>query len=640
MEAGIREESARLIGAMREKGRGDFTEDVALPLVFNVALRLTGAPTSDAQFFIEHLWRAMERTVGKFGIPEDAAAANEESEEHLAEIVNRRRSELDAGGDPSTPDAITQILLSVEKGKTYPTEVLGLAHLVLSAATDAPAALLSNCIAVLDKFPALQRHLSEHPETIKNFVEEVLRYESPAQNLSRQTASEITVAGVTIPANSRVMLLMASANRDERVFENPDVFDVDRVFTAENKILTFGEGIHSCMGAPLARLTAHGLLETLLDGAEFRMVGMPERWVKQMVRGFSRLPIEFVPSEHLPERAQTTITHSHIEAVQRRSTRLTLATRELETVARVESKRLVSDGVVALTLTDVEGSPMPRWEPGAHVDLVIDGVHTRQYSLSGDPANTQTFRLGILRDPAGSGASLFVHDRLQEGDTVRVRGPRNNFLLVDSPAYLFIAGGIGITPILPMIAAAEAAGAEWQLVYGGRQRASMAFLDELTRYGDKVWVRPQDETGLLDLRSLLGQPRPGVAVYCCGPEPLLAAVEENCREWPKGSLHVERFAPRPLTEPVLSEAFEVYLAQSDVTLTVPTDKSILSVVEEAGVGVLSSCAEGTCGTCETPVLEGVPDHRDSVLDEDERAAGGCMMICVSRACTPRLVLDL
>jgi ferredoxin-NADP reductase len=223
---------------------------------------------------------------------------------------------------------------------------------------------------------------------------------------------------------------------------------------------------------------------------------------------------------------------------------------------------------------------------------------------------------------------------------VRVRGPRNNFPLADSPRYLFIAGGIGITPMLPMVAAAEAAGAEWELVYGGRQRASMAFLEELARYGDKVSVRPQDETGFLDLDGLLGTPRADTKVYCCGPEPLLAAVEQRCTNWPRGSLHVERFVAKPLTEPVLTEAFEVRLAQSDLTLSVPPEKSILDVVEEAGVGVLSSCTEGTCGTCETPVLDGVPDHRDSVLDETEREANDCMMICVSRACTARLVLDL
>lgn len=168
----------------------------------------------------------------------------------------------------------------------------------------------------------------------------------------------------------------------------------------------------------------------------------------------------------------------------------------------------------------------------------------------------------------------------------------------------------------------------------------MAFLDELTPYAAKVSVRPQDETGLLDLEGLLGTPRPGTLVYCCGPEPLLAAVEQHCRAWPPNALHVERFAPRAQRGPVRTEAFDVVLRRSELTLTVPPERSILSVVEEAGVSVLSSCAEGTCGTCETAVLGGEPDHRDSVLTEQERAAQRCMMICVSRSCGPRLVLDL
>jgi ferredoxin-NADP reductase len=224
---------------------------------------------------------------------------------------------------------------------------------------------------------------------------------------------------------------------------------------------------------------------------------------------------------------------------------------------------------------------------------------------------------------------------------VRVRGPRNHFTLVDAPRYLFLAGGIGITPILPMVAAAEAAGADWRLVYGGRTRASMAFRDRLEeRHPGRVDVRPQDETGLLDLASLLDEPAEGTAVYCCGPEPLLAAVEERCAAWPAGALHLERFAPKAGADDGPREAFEVELAQSGTTLTVPADRSILEVVEEAGVGILSSCREGTCGTCETGVLEGVPDHRDSVLTSEEQAENDAMMICVSRSCSARLVLDL
>src|SRR6266851_4453496 len=604
MEEHIRELSRELLAKLRKKDGADFAGDFALPLVFGVGLRLVGAPTSETEFWQAHLLRSMARTVGEFGIPEDAANSNREAEKHLGEIMRRRREEIEAGGEADTPDVISQILLAGAKGLIDKAEQIGLAHLILSASTDAPAALLTNCIAVLDKFPALQGYLRQDPSLIKAFVEETLRYDTP------------------------------------------DAFDLFRTFTGANKILSFGEGIHSCMGAPLIRLTAQIAVEEIvaaLDDTELRVVGVPERWAKQMVRGFAKLPVKFVHSPRSPRMytaAALANPESHVESVQHRSTRLTLAAREFEADVRVASKILVADGVAALTLRELDEHPLPWWQPGAHVDLIIDGVQTRQYSLCGDPDDYHAWRLGILRDPQGSGASLYVHDQLNQGDIVRVRGPRNNFPLVDSPRYLFIAGGIGITPILPMIATAEAAGAEWQLVYGGRARASMAFLDELARYGDKVSVRPQDETGLLDLDSLLRGPQPETKVYCCGPEPLLAAVEERCAAWPRRFLHVERFAAKPLSEPVLSEAFEVYLAQSDLTLTVPPDASILSVVEGAGVGVLSSCAEGTCGTCETSVLEGIPDHRDSVLDQDEREAGNCMMICVSRSCTPRLVLDI
>ena len=211
--------------------------------------------------------------------------------------------------------------------------------------------------------------------------------------------------------------------------------------------------------------------------------------------------------------------------------------------------------------------------------------------------------------------------------------------MVTAPRYLFIAGGIGITPIAPMVAAADAAGADWRLVYGGRTRAAMAFADLLRdKHGDRVSLHPQDETGLLDLDALLRRPPDGL-VYCCGPEPLIKAVEERCRGWPPGLLQIERFAP---VTPVAGAetAVEVELTLSGRTLTVPPGTPILQAVEEAGVQVLSSCREGTCGTCETTVLAGVPDHRDSLLTEEERAAGDTMFICVSRARTPRLVLEL
>ena len=303
-----------------------------------------------------------------------------------------------------------------------------------------------------------------------------------------------------------------------------------------------------------------------------------------------------------------------------------------------------ADGVVVLDLAHPQNEELPRWEPGAHIDLILDDGLTRQYSLCGDPRDSGVWRVGVLLDPNSRGGSRYVHENLDEGANVRVRGPRNHFPLVDAPSYRFIAGGIGITPIVAMIEAVERAGSDWTLLYGGRTKASMAFADELAeRYPERVTVWPQDERGLLDLESLLKDAEDNTLVYSCGPEALLAAVEQHCAAWPSGALHIERFAAKAPTAEQAAEAlhrFEVVCRRTGVTLEVPSDKSILETLEEADVPIMASCYEGVCGTCEARVLEGTPDHRDSMLTEPEKAAGEVMLVCVSRSRTERLVLDL
>jgi ferredoxin-NADP reductase len=306
----------------------------------------------------------------------------------------------------------------------------------------------------------------------------------------------------------------------------------------------------------------------------------------------------------------------------------------------VVEKEQLADGVVRLSMSRADRSQLPAWEPGAHVDLHLgDPALVRQYSLCSSPTKRDHYQVAVLREPHSSGGSSYVHDHLYPGDRVLVSAPRNNFPLVQARRYLFVAGGIGITPMLPMIEAAEQAGADWTLLYGGRTTASMAFIPEFAARGDKVALRPQDKWGLLDLAGLLGAPAPDTAVYCCGPEPLLRAVQEQCASWPPGALHVERFAPAEGVEHGPDTEFDVELALSGVTLTIPPGRSIIEVATEAGVPVVYSCEEGTCGACETPVLEGVPDHRDCVLTEERRQEGTCMMPCVSRAHSARLVLD-
>ena len=313
--------------------------------------------------------------------------------------------------------------------------------------------------------------------------------------------------------------------------------------------------------------------------------------------------------------------------------------REFEAELVVREAEPVAQDVVAMTLARSDGAALPDWTPGAHIDLLLGEGLTRQYSLCGRTSETHAWRIAVLKAPDSRGGSQAVH-RLAAGAKVRVRGPRNHFPVVAAKSYLFVAGGIGITPLLAMIYEAEAAGADWELHYGGRTRDSMAFRDELAEYGDRVHLVPEDEVGRLDLDEILGKPREHTLVYTCGPEPLLAAVEERCAAWPTGSLHLERFTARPSEAPAEERPFELVLQRSGTTVQVPADRTVFEVVREAGVSVLGSCLEGICGTCETEVVSGDVDHRDSILDDEERASNEVMMICVSRCRSARLTLDL
>ncbi|MGW6056758.1 PDR/VanB family oxidoreductase [Streptomyces sp. NPDC055189] len=317
--------------------------------------------------------------------------------------------------------------------------------------------------------------------------------------------------------------------------------------------------------------------------------------------------------------------------------------REYTAVLRISERARAADGVVSLTLVDPLGRQLPGWTPGAHIDLILPEIDAvRQYSLCGSPTDRYTWRVAVLLEPGGRGGSRHVHQALGVGATVRVRGPRNQFQLEPAARYLFIAGGIGVTPILPMLASAEAEGRDWELIYGGRSRASMAFLDELTDYGDRVRIYPQDEVGLLPLAKVLTPPRRDCLVYCCGPEALIGAVGRGSAGWAADSLRTERFSARPVLpdEERHLTAFEVECRRSGLTLTIPPHESILDVADREGVLTFSACREGVCGTCETSVIEGAPEHRDSMLTEEQRASGASMMICVSRARGTRLVLDL
>lgn len=314
---------------------------------------------------------------------------------------------------------------------------------------------------------------------------------------------------------------------------------------------------------------------------------------------------------------------------------------------RVADVRRESNCVVSLHLEDPAGKALPEWTPGAHIDVLLPSGLIRQYSLCGDPEDRMAYRIGVLREENGRGGSRELHDTPLVGRELGYRGPRNHFQLVDSPRYLFLAGGIGITPILAMAREVGRRGLPWRLIYGGRSRCTMAFVDELLALPHgQVDVLPQDECGLLPLDEVLAQEPPETVVYCCGPEPMIRAVEEACgRLLSAGVLHTERFSASSVAQDLDrdsggAEAFEVELRRSGAVLPVGPDQTLIEVVREVVPDVLSSCEEGFCGACETTVLEGVPEHRDTILTDEERARSETMMICVGRSRSRRLVLDL
>ncbi|MDA3629363.1 PDR/VanB family oxidoreductase [Saccharopolyspora sp. WRP15-2] len=307
---------------------------------------------------------------------------------------------------------------------------------------------------------------------------------------------------------------------------------------------------------------------------------------------------------------------------------------------RVHSTTWLANGVVQVEFRDPAGADLPAWEPGAHLALRLGNGMTREYSLCGDPADRRSWTVAVLREPNSRGGSSWVHERLTAGTLLEVEGPRNNFPLEPAERHLLIAGGIGVTPILAMARRLAERGADWRMVYCGRSRESMAFLPRLQELGgDRVRVHADDERGgPPDLRAELGAVAEGELVYCCGPEPLINAVESTLPD--PSVLRVERFRAPEVPKSTSDESFEVVCGNSGVRVPVAPGTSVLDALAASGIDVPNSCQEGVCGTCETKVLGGEPEHRDHVLSPAEREAGDTMMICVSRCRSAELVLDL
>ncbi|MGW1027886.1 cytochrome P450 [Streptomyces sp. NPDC002577] len=538
----------------------------------------------------------------------------------LQQVVTERRENP---GDDFISDMATQRTSDGQYVLSVPQVALHVCEFALAGA-DTTAQAMANAVLFLGPRRDFVDEALKDPALWANVFEETVRRRPSSPFASRKAMRAMEISGVKISRGDMIWVSLASANTDPAHVERPFEFDIHREDPADH--LAFTAGRHTCLGQALARVQGAMGLQVLFER-------LPS------LRPADEVPLDFARMALLPVRLSLPVVWDPAD-VERQKKRVK---REMELV--LVGKEAVADGVVALRFAHPDGEALPEWGPGAHVDIrvpVNGGVVVRQYSLSSSPSQPDEWRLGVLREANGRGGSQVLHDTCEVGTRLRLGWPRNNFQFVSSPRYVFVAGGIGITPILPMIEQAEAAGADWELHYGGRTRASMAFLDELEKYGDRVKPVPQDEFGHPDLPGIFATVQAETLVYACGPEPLLHALEGALAHWPAGSLHTERFAPKKALRDLPDAAFEVEFAQTGVRAEVPAGRSVLQVAEAHGITVLSSCKEGTCGTCETRILYGAADHRDSILTAEEQAANDTMMICVSRATEgcPRLVLDL
>ena len=305
---------------------------------------------------------------------------------------------------------------------------------------------------------------------------------------------------------------------------------------------------------------------------------------------------------------------------------------------RVKSATWEAPNITSYDLRPLEAGELPAFTAGAHIDLTLPNGLIRSYSLINPQAERHRYVIAVQKDRASRGGSKWVHENFRPGDVLTVNGPRNNFALNEAAAKsIFIAGGIGITPIMSMTERLLTLGRDWELIYCARKRADAAFVDVLK---GNVRFNFDEEPGgkMLDIAAVVRAAPQGAHLYCCGPLPMLSAFETVTGDLPRERVHVEYFSAKE--PPAVAGGFKVVLAKSGREFIVPPGKTILDTLLDAGLDIPYSCMEGVCGTCETRVVEGTPDHRDLILTEEEHATGKIMMICCSGSKSEKLVLDL
>ena len=553
-----------------------------------------------------------------------------EAEAAILESVDIVRAHLDARRANLGEDFTSVMIRQQQDGLMTEEQLVAQSFALLQASVDNTAHQMGNTFGMLLSVPERWQRFLDDRSLRGSIIEEAVRLHPRFGTIFRLAAEDAVVDDLIIPQGVWAFVSARAGQRDPAVFDSPDEYRLDR---PGRRPLMFGAGPYNCLGQNLARMEIEEALDAIAD--RFPRIVLTGGWGRRQANAVSETTSLLVELGDEVSRAPQSVRVAASPG-SRAATVLPPGERPID--CRVEAIRTVAEGVVAVELRASKGDALPAWEVGSHVDLLLPGVLVRQYSLCGPREDRGHYRIAVLHEPAGSGGSAYIHDRLAVGDQVEVRGPRNNFELEAAPAYRFVAGGIGITAILPMVLEAERSGAAWSLVYVGRSLERMPFLDELAVLPpERVRVVTTARTGRPSITEVVGPYEDGALLYACGPVGLLAALAES--GWPVDDVRFERFTPDREALSAPAEAFRVRLARSSRVLDVPTDRSILQVMEDAGMSWPFSCREGTCGSCEASILAGSADHRDAILTPAERRANESMMVCVSRAVGSELTLD-
>lgn len=623
-----------------DDGRVDLMQKLLWDVPFTVALHFLGID-DDADRETMHRF-SIAHTINAFGRPtpeERISVAHTVGQfwKFSGEVLEKMKR---------TPDGPGWMRYSIRQQKAHPDVVTdsylhSMMMAIIVAAHESTSFASANAIRLLLEHPEAWADICKNPGLISPAIEECLRHNGSIGSWRRRATRDVEIEGVSVPAGSRLLLVVSSANHDPSQFGDPDFFDIRRDNTVDH--LTFGFGAHQCLGKNIGRMEMQIIIGELSRRLpHMRLAPQTYTYVHNLAfRGPRNLVVEWDPSLN-PERSDPGV----LKATQEVRLGGPLAKHVVRDV-EVASAHAVADDIVLLRLVSPSGSRLPKWTPGAHLDIECgDTGLSRQYSLCGALDDDTAWEVAVLHDPDSRGGSAWIHRYATPGAILRVRGPRNHFRMDEqhNGHTLFIAGGIGITPVMAMAQRARQLGKAYDIHFSVRSRRALPFFDALSReHGDRLHLHVSEEGRRNDFDALLSTIGTTTQIYACGPTRMLEALESAVARHglPDSILHSERFVNnQPRLDPTKERTFEVELKNSGLSLTVPRDRTLLDILRASNIDVQSDCEEGLCGACEVGMLEGEADHRDSVLSNAERREHSRLMACCSRALSEKLVLDL